>query len=400
MLTSLIDLPKKVGMVVAEAFASFRRNNDLASASSMAFNAMLALIPATFLLTSLLGTAIGSSQEAFQKVQELAQQVIPSYSQEILKEVRYIAQHKGTFGSLNFLIFVLVVVPLVSDLRTTLGAIFRTRPRRHFLLEKLIDLGITLVFLLGITAVALGGVALTLAERTMRMPELPGYLGDVAQYLFIAGMMALLYAVVARKVRLWHLALGGLAGAGLWFAMRPLFTLFLAYNPGYGIAFGSFKSLFVVIIWIFYSLAVFLVGAEIAAAVGRRETVFLRRMIAGKGRVPASFQGKYVLRYEKGSEVFAAGEPGDQMYYVLSGAVEIRKGGRTVTVVGPGQYFGVVSFLLESERSATAVVEEDVELAVISRRTIPHIIHESPEIVVAVLKEIAGRLRDMDRLME
>jgi YihY family inner membrane protein len=387
-------------MVIADAFLSFRRNNDLASASSMAFNAMLALIPAMFLLTLILGVAVGSSQEAFRKVQDLVEQVIPSYSQDILKEVRYISQHGRAFGVLNLCIFVLVVVPLVSDLRAALGAVFRIKRSRPFLLEKLIDLGITVVFLLAIAVVALGGIALTVARRYVPLPEPPAYFGNLVQFLFIAGAMTALYAVFSRQARFWHLAAGALAGAGLWFIMRPLFHLFLAYNPGYGFAFGSFKSLFVVIIWIFYSLIVFLIGAEIASAVGRRETVFIRRLIMGGGRVPASFQGKYVLRYDAGSEVFCAGEPGDQMFYVLSGRVSIRKMDRTVATVGPGQYFGVVSFLLETDRTATAVAEEDLELAVISRRTVPHLIHESPEIVIAVLKEIAGRLRDMDRLIE
>ena len=366
----------------------------------MAFNAMLALIPAMFLLTSILGIAIGSSQEAFRKVQELATQVIPSYSQDILKEVRYISQHRRTFSVLNLSVFVLVVVPLVSDLRAALGAVFRMKRSRPFLLEKLIDLGITVVFLLGISIVALGGIALTVAQRYVALPAPPAYLGDLVQFLFIAGAMTALYAVFSRHLHFWHLAVGAFAGAGLWFIMRPLFHLFLAYNPGYGFAFGSFKSLFVVIIWIFYSLVVFLVGAEIAAATARRETVFIRRLIAGGGRIPATFQGRYVLRFGAGSEVFSAGDPGDQMFYVLSGQVSIRKMDRTVSTVGPGQYFGVVSFLLETDRTTSAVVEEDVELAVISRQTIPHIIHESPEIIIAVLKEVAGRLRDMDRLIE
>ena len=50
--------------------------------------------------------------------------------------------------------------------------------------------------------------------------------------------------------------------------MTPAFHLFITYNPGYGFAFGSFKSLFVVIIWIDYSLVVFLFGAEITASLG------------------------------------------------------------------------------------------------------------------------------------
>jgi len=55
----------------------------------------------------------------------------------------------------------------------------------------------------------------------------------------------------------------------LWFALRPAFYFFLTYNPGYGFAFGSFKSLFVVLMWIYLSLALFLFGAEIVASIGR-----------------------------------------------------------------------------------------------------------------------------------
>jgi len=173
-------------MITAETFSSFRRNNDLGAASSMAFSAMLALIPALFLLTALLGMTIGSSQEAFRKVQELATQVIPNYSREIMKEVSFIATHKRTFGVLNLIIFLLAVTPLVSDLRSALGAIFRTGAGRSFLLEKLIDLGTTVVFLLAITAIAAAGVALTIAEQWFSLPGLPRYLGGFAQYLFLS----------------------------------------------------------------------------------------------------------------------------------------------------------------------------------------------------------------------
>ena len=59
-----------------------------------------------------------------------------------------------------------------------------------------------------------------------------------------------------------------LATTLFWFAMRPAFHLFLLYNPGYGFAFGSFKSLFVVIIWIHFSFIVLLAGAEITENLG------------------------------------------------------------------------------------------------------------------------------------
>ena len=394
------DISKKSWMIAAETFSSFRRNNDLGAASSMAFSAMLAIIPALFLLTALLGMAIGSSQEAFSKVQELAIKVIPKYSQEIMKEVSFIATHKRTFGALNLMVFLLAVVPLVSDTRSALGAIFRTGAGRPFLLEKLIDVAITVVFLLGITAIAAAGVALTIAEQWFNLPELPRYLGGFVQYLFIATAFFLLYLAFSRKFLPTNLAAGALMGAGLWFLMGPLFYRFLAFNPGYGLAFGSFKSLFVVIIWIYYSLVVFLIGAEFAASLERRETVFLKRLMAGKRGLPAAVAERFIVRYGPGETIFTEGEAGDEMFSVLKGTVSIGKGGRVIATVTAGQYFGVVSFLLTTPRIADAMAQDDVELVMISRQNITHLMNESPDFILAMLKETAMRLSETNKLFE
>jgi len=393
-------LLKKSWMVAVETASSFRRNNDLAAASSMAFSAMLAIIPALFLLTALLSMAIGSSQDAFRRVQEMATQVIPNYSQEIVKEVQYLARHIRTFGLVNFAVFLLAVTPLVSDLRAALGMIFRSGAGRPFLLEKLIDLALTVVFLLGITAIAAAGVALTVAETWLRLPDLPPYLGGVVQYLFIALAFFLLYWVFSRKVRVIHLSAGALIGSALWYLMGPLFYAFLAYNPGYGLAFGSFKSLFVVIIWIYYSFAVFLLGAETAAALERREIIFLKRLIHGDRGLPAAVAEKFLRRYGPGEKIFAEGDAGDQMFAVLKGSVGIWKRGRMIATVGATQYFGVVSFLLDSPRIATAVALDDVELVMITRQNISLLMNESPDFIITMLKETALRLKETNSLFE
>jgi YihY family inner membrane protein len=400
MIGTFSDLLKKTWTVLSEAVFSFRTNSDLASASSLAFSAMLALIPALFLLTTFIGMTIGSSQEAFLKVQEMVTQVIPRYSEGVLKEVRYIAAHKGTFGALNSLILVLAVTPLMSDMRRALAAIFRKQPGRPFLLEKLLDLAITIIFLLGITAIAAAGVALSVVERWVPIPELPGYLGGFFQYLFSAAAVFLLYFAFARKVPVLHLLVGALVSAGLWSVMRPLFHLFLAYNPGYGFAFGSFKSLFVVLIWIYYSLAVFLFGAEIAASMGRKEIVFIKKLMEGKGSVPASVMDRYVVRHVKGSVIFQEGDEGTEMYAVRKGSVGILKEGKQIAVIPEGKFFGEMSFLLAAPRTASAVALEDTELVIITDENIINLMNEYPEFVVGALREMARRLRETNKLID
>jgi membrane protein len=394
MTTMAADFLKKTRIVVSEAISSFRKNNDLTAASSMAFSATLALIPSIFLLTFVLGAAIGSSGRAMAETQELLTRLIPAYSRDILREVQFMSSHMGAIGFLNLLVLLWSVTPLVADMRVSLGTVFRKKPTRPFLLEKLFDVAISIVFLTGVSAIAIAGIVFTLAEERGPLSLALGYFQGAAPFLFITAAVFALYVVFSRRVRMLHLLIGALATSLLWFAMRPAFHLFLTYNPGYGFAFGSFKSLFVVVIWIYCSLAVFLFGAEIAAGLGINETVFIKKLMECKKNVPASIISKYVLCYPKGSVIFEEGDPAASMYSVLKGKVSVSTEGRALGVIEEGKCFGGMSFLLSSSRGATAVALEDVELVAISNENINNLMNEYPEYVVLILREMAQRLRE------
>jgi len=394
-----IDNLRKAGIVISGAVVSFRKNNGLTSASSLAFSATLALIPALFLLTSLLGAAIGSSVKALLRTQDLLTQMIPAYSQDILREVRFITNHSGTIGVVNSLLLLWTITPLVADLRMVLGTIFRKKPSRPFLLEKLFDVAITIIFLIGIAVITIAGIFLSLMEKTSLLHLLPGYLVGVVPFFFVSVVVFSLYFVFSPRMKTVDLIIGALVTAGLWFAMRPAFHLFLTYNPGYGFTFGSFKSLFVVIIWIYVSLAVFLFGAEIAASIGRLETVFIKRLIAGKGGVPASVAEHYSMRYEKGDVIFTEGDEGREMYFITAGSVAIHKNGREIAMIPQGKRFGEMAFLLSEPRIATAVAREDVELVVINSENINNLMTEFPEFVFETLRNMAFRLREADKMI-
>ncbi len=274
-LHSIIAFLKKTVSVLAGALSAFGRNNDLSAASSLAFSAMLALIPALLLLTALLGAVIGSSAQALKETEEILKQLIPAYSQVVMREVSTIASHKRAIGTVNLLVLFLSITPLASDLRTSLGTIFWKKPATSFLRGKLVDVVVSMIFLVGFAAMTAAGVMLTVVGRFHPLRLVSGFLGEAAFFAAVAGAVFVLYYIFSPRVRLRSLLKGSLAASVLWFALRPGFNLFLAYNPGYGFAFGSFKSLFVIIIWVYCSTVLFLFGAEIAASIVRSETGFV-----------------------------------------------------------------------------------------------------------------------------
>ena len=395
-----LDPLKKYGIVFIEASASFRKNKDLTAAASLAFSSTLALIPVLFLLIAIFGASIGSSERAFVKAQELLMQIIPAYSKDIIREVQFISFNVGTISILNLLVLFWSVTPLVANMRIALGAIFRKQPNRPFLLEKLFDVVISIVFLMGLSAIAVFGVAYTIIEKKSLLHVPLGYLEGLVPFFFIMGVVYLLYFSYSTRVRTRHLMIGSMVTAFLWFTMTPAFHLFLTYNPGYGFAFGSFKSLFVVIIWIYYSLVVFLLGAEISASLDRDETVFIKKLIEGNKYVPQGIIGKYVVQYKKGGIIYNEGDQGNVMYGVLKGSVAIRKGDKVIGTILPGKCFGAVSFLLSVPRVAGALALEDADLVTISDENIDKLMNEYPEFVIEILREIAFRLREANKVVD
>jgi membrane protein len=400
MRTMVKDLFKKIRMVSVEALSSFRKNKGLIAASSLAFSATLALIPVLFLLTAIFGASIGSSERALAKAQELLMQMIPAYSQDIIREVQFISANMGTIGIVNALVLFWGVTPLVANMRISLGTIFRKKLNRPYLLEKLFDVAISIVFLTGLSAIAVIGVVLTVVEKKSLLYMPLGYIEALVPFFFIIVVVFLLYFAFSAKVRIRNLLIGSLITAFLWFTMTPAFHLFLTYNPGYGFAFGSFKSILVVIIWIYYSLVVFLLGAEIVAVLERDETVFIKKLIEGSKNVPQGIIGKYVVSFEKGAAVYHEGDPGNVMFGVLKGGVAIRKNDRVIGTVPRGKCFGAISFLLSIPRVASAVALEDTELVAISDENIFKLMNEYPEFMIEILREIALRLKEANKVVE
>jgi CRP-like cAMP-binding protein len=110
-------------------------------------------------------------------------------------------------------------------------------------------------------------------------------------------------------------------------------------------------------------------------------------------------------RYENGAVVFNEDDPGHDVYFILSGAVEITKtleGGnrfKTLAVLGEGSFFGEMAVLsgAGAPRSARAAAEGALELAVINGHSLIDILEKHPHSAVTFMREmlaaLSGRLR-------
>jgi CRP/FNR family cyclic AMP-dependent transcriptional regulator len=90
------------------------------------------------------------------------------------------------------------------------------------------------------------------------------------------------------------------------------------------------------------------------------------------------------------------GKPGHEFFLITEGTAEVRKKGRKVTTLGPGQFFGEMSLLDRGPRSATVVAQTDGTVLVLGQREFAGVIDEVPAMAHKLLAALAARLRDAD----
>jgi CRP-like cAMP-binding protein len=109
--------------------------------------------------------------------------------------------------------------------------------------------------------------------------------------------------------------------------------------------------------------------------------------------------------YEKGQMILLEESQGETFFIIVSGAVKVTRlsdDGREVilAILGESDFFGEMSLLDVEGRSANIVANEDAEVLTLSRRDFLDCLETYPKIAIALLEELAIRLRKSDQHIE
>jgi PPM family protein phosphatase len=101
--------------------------------------------------------------------------------------------------------------------------------------------------------------------------------------------------------------------------------------------------------------------------------------------------------FEEGDTLITEGEPGEDMFVILSGNVRLLKNGTEITQLGKGAHFGEMALVDRGPRSASAVAGETSRLLLIHRNDFYDIVKKEPTLSVKLLwsfvQVLAERLR-------
>lgn len=99
------------------------------------------------------------------------------------------------------------------------------------------------------------------------------------------------------------------------------------------------------------------------------------------------------VRYLDGEDIFEEGDPGDSLFIIVRGQVEVHRGGRSIAVLGARETFGEMALLDSEPRSATVTVLEDVVALRIEREPFFELLATKRQIALGIIRILTRRLR-------
>lgn len=102
------------------------------------------------------------------------------------------------------------------------------------------------------------------------------------------------------------------------------------------------------------------------------------------------------LQVEPGRVLMEQGQVGRECFVIVDGTATVRRNGRRVATLGPGDAAGELSLLDHGPRTATVVADGAMTVLVIGAREFSGLLDEVPTVARKLLTSLAARVRELD----
>ena len=248
-------------------------------AAQIAYYLMLAIFPFLLFVLSLIGYLPNLAPV---EVMENLEQAVPEPVYELISGTVYaiLSQREGGILGFGLLAALWSGSMGVGVLITTINRVYNIHPKRNIAYQKLLSILLTLVlsgFVIVSSLLVLSG-----PEFSHKIFQVLGLAGDGRNLwstlrvplvlLLNLGAVSILYhfGSEAKQRYVWILPGAVFATVG-WFIATQLFREFLSEFGSYNVTYGSIATFIIMMVWLWLSGFIFLLGAEINALMRRMD---------------------------------------------------------------------------------------------------------------------------------
>jgi len=263
---------------IRSAFRYFFEHDGFFLAAGLSFYVVICIVP--FVLLVIAGSAFLISNEmVLRGVLDRLGTVLPVYQSEMETALRAVVARRGVSSLVGTLILVFFASQLFAATRLVLNRVFQHKGR-GLIRGMLFDLGMILL-LTGGFLVSIGitgafawvrGVAM-LAGGSSFMAMAFHWAGLVLTVLLDTALFVVIYRFVPnRRIRWSSVLVGGLATAVLWESAKQAFRWYIQKVGVYSAVYGSLGVTIALMMWVYYSAIVFIIGAALIRSLEEHRT--------------------------------------------------------------------------------------------------------------------------------
>jgi membrane protein len=279
-------------------------NRLMAVAAGAVFYSLLALFPAIAAFVSLYG--LFADPSTIDSTLSTLSGVLPGGAMDLVhEELKRLAANKGANLSIGFVVSVLFALwSANSGMKAIIDALnvaYDEKEKRSFIRLNLVSLLYTLIAMVSLM-LAIGAVVVApIVLNTMGLGGVGGTLIAVLRWplliaLVVIGLAAAYRFLPCRREPRWQwLSVGSVTAAVLWLVGSLLFSWYIANFGTYNVTYGSLGAAVGMMMWMWISMLVILVGAQLNAEIehqtARDSTVDGEKPLGQRGAVEADTIG-------------------------------------------------------------------------------------------------------------
>jgi membrane protein len=264
------------GKLIKESFLStFYRDNCSLMAAAISFYLILSVIPLFLVFLSISAFVLHSSEQAYRAVSDLLIKSFPESTTSAFKILFDLMKNKTVFGIIGLLGLIWGAARIFAVTESAMNIVWKVEKGRAYLKSKFLSIllvpvsALIMLSSMALTVFYTFAKNLTIPYINLSLKETPWFSQFLAIFFptFLGFVLFfLIYTLIPNKKISIRAALLGAACASIfWEIAKFLFDVYIKRYTHFQRIYGSFGTLVVMLIWIYYSAFIILAGAEIGA---------------------------------------------------------------------------------------------------------------------------------------
>jgi len=254
---------------------TFYRDNAALLAAAISFYAILSFIPLVLVLISVSSFVVRSSDEAALELFTLLSSTFPSATSQAFDLLSGVIGKRHLFGIVGIIALAWSASRIFNVAESAMNIIWKPEKLRPYWKSRLLTISLV-PFSIVIVVFSFSWTTLNSIAKQTTLPLLQTRLSEtflftgIFPFLFPVLLSFLLFFSIykilpSHKPSVWACLVGAAFASLVWEAFKLLFDLYIKEYADMNKIYGSLGGIVVLILWVYYSAYILIVGAEVGA---------------------------------------------------------------------------------------------------------------------------------------